>query len=341
MHHPNRLPGEKINPVASVPFVLMHLVPLAVIFTGVTWQSVQILLVTYWVRMFFITAGYHRYFAHRTFKTSRPVQFLLALGGTTATQKGPLWWAGHHRLHHRHTDTVADVHSPIKGVWYSHVGWILTDATSPTPEDAIADFARVPELRWLNRFDWVGPVALAVACAVWGGWSGLVVGYFLSTVLLWHSTFLVNSMAHLWGTRRYATRDSSRNNPLVALLTLGEGWHNNHHHMPTSARQGVRWWEIDVTYYVLRGLAALRVVRDLKVHHPKLCDTARLDRGAYDIGMFRFHWDKATTRVAVARERDDLDDLRVVLSTRADESLEAAERLGEESRTPRRTTVDV
>lgn len=332
--HPNRLPAERLSPVTSVPFVLVHLVPVLTIFTGIGWADWKLLLITFWTRMFFITGGYHRYFAHRTYKTSRAFQLLLAFGGTTAVQQGPLWWAGHHRLHHRYTDTVQDVHSPIKGVFYSHVGWIMASQADETPLDAIADFAKYPELRFLNRNNWIGPWALALLCLWVGGWSGLLVGFFLSTVMLWHTTFLVNSAAHLWGTRRYATADSSRNNLLIALLTMGEGWHNNHHHIQSSCRQGFRWWEIDVTYYVLKVLSWLRIVRDIKAPNPTAMRTAVLADGAYDIGMFRFHWDKATTRVASATEREDLADARVELSRLADATLVAAEELGRRSRRP-------
>ncbi|MEI2652407.1 MAG: acyl-CoA desaturase [Microthrixaceae bacterium] len=332
--HPNRLPGEKLDPVASGVFLLVHLIPVLAIFTGIGWHDWQILLVTYWGRMFFITGGYHRYFAHKSYKTSRAFQFLLAFGGTTATQKGPLWWAGHHRLHHRFTDTVQDAHSPIKGVMFSHIGWIICPQSDETPTDAIADFNKVPELRWINKHDFVGPWALALLCLWWGGWSGLVVGFFLSTVLLWHTTFLVNSMAHLWGSRRFATEDSSRNNPLVAILTMGEGWHNNHHHIQSSCRQGFKWWEIDVTFYVLKFLSLFHIVWDIKKPNEKALATALIADGAYDIGMFQFHWDKATTRVAAATQRTDLEDARVAFSKAADDALVAAQELGRQSRRP-------
>jgi len=332
--HPNRLPDEKINPIASIPFIVVHFIPLLTIFTGIGWHDWQILLVTYWVRMFFITGGYHRYFAHRAYKTSRVFQFLLALGGSTAVQKGVLWWAGHHRLHHRFTDTVQDAHSPIKGVVFSHVGWIVSPQNDFTPTDAISDFNKYPELRFLNSHDFIGPWALAIGCYLWGGWSGLLVGFFLSTVMLWHTTFLVNSMSHLVGTRRFATDDSSRNNVFVALLTMGEGWHNNHHHIQSSARQGFKWWEIDVTYYILKLLSVFHIVWDLKKPNEKALATARIKDGAYDIGMFQFHWDKATTRVAAATQRTDLEDARVAFSRKADEALVAAQELGRQSRRP-------
>ena len=189
---------------------------------------------------------------------------MLAFGGGTAVQKGVLWWAGHHRHHHRYSDTERDIHSPRKGFWWSHVGWIVCDKYNETLYDNIKDFAKYPELRWLNKHDWVPPWTLGVACFLIGGWPGLFVGFFLSTVLLWHGTFTINSLAHVFGRRRYDTADTSRNSFLLALITLGEGWHNNHHHYPASARQGFFWWEIDVTYYMLKMLSWVGIVRDLK-----------------------------------------------------------------------------
>lgn len=337
--HPNRLPDERVQVLPSAVFLLVHLVPVLAILTGVGFKDWMLLLATFWIRMFFITAGYHRYFAHRSYSTSRVFQFILAFGGSTATQKGPLWWAGNHRLHHRHTDTIRDVHSPIKGIAFSHIGWIMASHADPTPTESIADFARYPELRFLNSHDWIGPWALAVSCALIGGWSGLLWGFFLSTVLLWHTTFLVNSAAHLWGTRRFATDDSSRNNALVAILTMGEGWHNNHHHMAYSARQGIKWWEIDVTWYLLKVLSWFRVVRDLRDPHPSQLQSALIKNGAWDIGMFRFYWDKASTRAAMATERPDLVELRTELVETTDSALELAEELGRRSRRAQRLAV--
>jgi stearoyl-CoA desaturase (delta-9 desaturase) len=243
--------------------------------------------------MFCITAGYHRYFSHRSYKMNRFFQFMMALGGTTAIQKGPLWWASHHRVHHRYTDLDNDVHSPRDGFWWSHVGWILSTRYKQADESNIRDFAVFPELRFLDRASWIGPLLLGIGCFLIGGWGGLLIGFFLSTVLLWHGTFLVNSMAHIVGRRRYATPDTSRNSLMVALVTGGEGWHNNHHYLPASVRQGFRWWEIDPTWYVLRGLACLRVVTDLKNPPARLLDQARVRDGAFDIGMFRSYWERA------------------------------------------------
>jgi stearoyl-CoA desaturase (delta-9 desaturase) len=268
-------PNEDINWVSSIPFLLFHAVPLLAVVTGITSTALVIAAVLYLVRMFVITAGYHRYFAHRSYKISRPVQFVLALLGTTAAQKGPLWWAANHRAHHRFSDTDADVHSPQRGFYWSHVGWILCDRYSATDHSAVPDLARFPELRFLDRWNAIGPWALAIGTLLVGGWSGLVIGFFASTVVLWHATFTVNSLNHMFGSRRYATADTSRNNPALAVLTFGEGWHNNHHHYPPSARQGFYWWELDLTWYGLRALRSLRIVRDLRQPSAAVLASAR------------------------------------------------------------------
>jgi stearoyl-CoA desaturase (Delta-9 desaturase) len=274
---PAELSHGRINMRTSIPFFALHLLPLLAIFTGVPWTAWVLFGVTYWTRMFFITAGYHRYFSHRTFKTGRVFQFVLAFGGASASQKGPLWWAGHHRMHHRYADTELDPHTPRKGFWWSHVGWILSDDTSDRPAGTMKDFEKYPEIRFISRHDWIAPWSLAIVCFLVAGLPGLLIGFFLSTVVLWHSTFLINSLAHVYGSRRFATTDTSRNNLLLALLTMGEGWHNNHHRQASVCRQGLRWWEIDATYYMLCALERLRVVSDLK--RPRTTDR---DEGSAD-----------------------------------------------------------
>jgi stearoyl-CoA desaturase (delta-9 desaturase) len=248
------------------PFIAAHFLALAgAIYTGVTTELVVLTVVTYYVRMFFITGAYHRYFAHRSYKTSRAFQFLLALGGTTASQKGVLWWAGHHRDHHRYSDTPRDIHSPVRhGLLWSHVGWILSTRYDATPFDKIRDFASYPELRWLNKY-WPVPLA-AGAVGLWliGGLPWVIWGGLVSTVLLWHGTFTINSLSHVYGSRRYATTDESKNNFILALITLGEGWHNNHHHYQSSANQGFFWYEIDVSFMVIRLLGLLGIVWDIR-----------------------------------------------------------------------------
>jgi stearoyl-CoA desaturase (delta-9 desaturase) len=249
------------NWVRSVIFVLLQLAPLAIIWTGIDWKSTLLCIACYLINMVGITAGYHRYFAHRSYKTSRWFRFVLGCLGCTALQNGPLWWASLHRQHHRHSDTPEDVHSPvIGGVWWSHVGWVFAADWNKGELKSVQDLSRYPELRLLNRYDWVPAFMLASLCFLIGGLRGLVVGFFLSNVLSRHAVFLVNSACHLWGRRRFATADRSRNNALVAMLTLGEGWHNNHHHYQSSANQGFRWWEIDITYYLIRLLGVMGLV---------------------------------------------------------------------------------
>jgi stearoyl-CoA desaturase (delta-9 desaturase) len=220
----------------------------------------------YLVRIFAIGAGYHRYFAHRTFRTGRVFQFCLAVLAQMSAQRGARWGAEMHRRHHRHSDTAADVHSPIvRGFLYAHLGWIFVPRNTPTDYDAIRDLSRYGELMWLDRHHYLPPILLGVLSWAILGWPGLVVGFCWSTVVLWHATFSINSLAHLIGRRRYVTGDQSRNNWALALLTLGEGWHNNHHAYQASARQGFRWWECDVTYYVLCVLSWVGLVWDLHV----------------------------------------------------------------------------
>jgi stearoyl-CoA desaturase (delta-9 desaturase) len=251
----------------GAPFWLVHAACLLAFYTGVTWSALAICLALFWLRMFGVTAGYHRYFAHRSYKTSRPVQFVLAFIGTLAVQKGVLWWAANHRIHHKYSDQEGDLHSPVRnGFWWSHVGWILAPDYDATLYERIPDMASYPELRWLNEHFLVPPVALAALLYLVGGMPWLVWGFFISTTALWHATFTINSLAHVYGSRRYETTDTSRNNLWLALLTMGEGWHNNHHRYMNSARQGFFWWEIDCSYYVLVVLSWFGLVWDL--HQP-------------------------------------------------------------------------
>jgi len=270
--------GERIDWMRALPFALLHIGCLAVIWVGVSWTAVGVALALYAIRMFAITGFYHRYFSHRTFQASRPVQFVFAVIGASSVQRGPLWWAAHHRHHHRHADQPLDPHSPqTGGFWRSHMGWFLTRGAFATDLKRIPDLARFPELRWLDRFDTVVPLLLAAALYALGavlehwapglqtsGMQLLVWGFFVSTVVLFHATVTINSLAHRFGRRRFDTRDDSRNNLWLALITFGEGWHNNHHFFPGTVRQGFRWWEIDLTWYGLRVMAMLGLVKELK-----------------------------------------------------------------------------
>lgn len=258
--------ADKPRWVENIPFWGVHVAAVVgAIIVGWSWSAFWWLSITYCVRMFAITAGYHRYFSHRTYKTSRAFQFVLALLGMTTAQQGPLWWAAHHRRHHKYSDMPEDIHSPRqRGFIWSHCQWILAKRHKATDFDRIKDFAKYPELRFLNRYDLACVVATAVLTYLVGGATGLFWGFFVSVVLAWHFTFFINSLAHVLGSRRYETTDDSRNNFFLALMTFGEGWHNNHHHYQRTARQGFFWWEIDMSWYALKVLEAMRIVWDVE-----------------------------------------------------------------------------
>ena len=254
-----------LNP-GTLVFWLFHAVAIyGVIRLGFSWSGVILAVAFYFARMFFLTAGFHRYFSHRSYKTSRWFQTVLAIGGQTCMQRGVLWWAATHRNHHRHSDQPDDAHSPRQdGFWWSHVGWSTSKLSEGADYDRLSDFTKYPELRLLDRWKFTPGILLAVVLLLVGGWHAVVWGFFASTVLLWHGTFTINSLSHIIGRRRYETTDDSRNNWALALITMGEGWHNNHHHYMSSANQGFRWYEIDLSYYVLRGLAAVGVIWDVR-----------------------------------------------------------------------------
>lgn len=257
--------GNKIDILRVLPFIFIHVACIGVFFIEFTWQSLAIMLFTYSLRVFALTGFYHRYFSHRAFKTSRLVQFIFAFIGTSATQRGPLWWSAHHRFHHKHSDEPLDKHSPhVRGFFWSHCGWFLQNENFATNEENIKDLVKFPELKWLNRFDVIPPVVLAVALYLCGGLNFLFWGYFVSTVLIYHVTFSINSLAHLLGTRDFETKDQSRNNWLLALLSFGEGWHNNHHYYPSSARQGFKPWQIDISFYIIKLMEKLGLVWDIR-----------------------------------------------------------------------------
>jgi stearoyl-CoA desaturase (delta-9 desaturase) len=252
--------------VLAIPFWGVHvlaIVGLAIL--GWSWTGLALCLALYVPRMWFVTGAYHRYFSHRSYKTSRWFQFVLALGATMTAQKGPLWWAAHHRQHHKLSDQPGDLHSVLQsGFWWSHMGWILSRDLEETDYSRIKDFSKYPELRWLDKY-WVVPVVgLAVITFLAGGFFALVWGFAVAQVLCWHGTFTINSLSHIWGGRRYKTGDDSRNNPVLAVITLGEGWHNNHHHYQLSARNGFFWWEYDVTYYGIKALSYVGLVWDVR-----------------------------------------------------------------------------
>lgn len=283
-HLPPQTASEKVAWLRVAPLLALHLTALIGIFIfNVALVDILVAVTLYCIRMFGITAFYHRYFAHKTFKTGRVNQFFWALVAASSGQRGPLWWAAHHRVHHRHTDEQDDPHNAERGFWWSHMGWFLCDKNFATRTDQIKDFARFPELVWLDRFDVAAPAALALLVYLVGvgleifvpqaGTTGLQLlfwGFLISTLALLHATLAINSMAHRFGHRSFDTPDGSRNSLLLSLLTLGEGWHNNHHHYCGSVRQGFHWWQIDVSYYLLRAMARLGLVWDLREPPPRV-----------------------------------------------------------------------
>ena len=269
--------GARISLVMSMPFFVIHALAVSAFFVPFHWSYLITCAAVFAVRMFFVSAGYHRYFSHRSYKTSRAFQFVIAWIAESSAQKGALWWAAHHRHHHKYSDQDEDLHSPtLFGFFWAHIGWIISDRYNATRTDYIGDFAKYPELRWLNKYHLVPPAVLAVALYLIGGWGLFVWGFCLSTTLLWHNTFTINSLSHLFGRRRYATTDTSRNNLLLALMTFGEGWHNNHHHYMASVRQGFYWWEVDISYYVLKTMSWLGIVWDLRPVPAHLLDEGRV-----------------------------------------------------------------
>jgi stearoyl-CoA desaturase (delta-9 desaturase) len=256
---------DKIDWLQALPFIIVHLLCFGVIWTGWSWTAVMTGLVFYFLRMFGLTAGYHRYFSHRSFQTSRAFQMILAILGNASAQRGPLWWASHHRHHHRFADQPQDEHSPVQqGFWISHVLWFMKPRNYHTVKSRVKCWLGFPELVFLNRFASIVPLLMIVILFGVGEWlryaipqsntSGfqmLVWGFCIPTVILFNVTATINSLDHMIGSKRYDTGDQSRNNWVLAILSMGEGWHNNHHHYPIAARNGFFWWEIDMTYYIL------------------------------------------------------------------------------------------
>ena len=304
---------------SAIPFVLAHFACFAAIWTGITWKAAAIGVALYWLRIFAIGAGYHRYFSHRAYSTGRISQFILAFFSQSSAQRSVLWWAAKHRHHHLHSDTVRDVHSPRhKGFMYSHVGWIFSVKHASADLVTIADFARYPELKFLHRFELLPAIVVAGACFAFAGWSGLIVGFFCSTALLYHATFCINSLAHVHGRKRYVTGDDSRNNWLLAIFTMGEGWHNNHHACQSSVRQGFRWWEFDPTYYILKALSwfgivwALKSPREDVLRNEQRLGTRVINRAAEQLAS-HFDVERIALGIKSALPRQQLSDLREAL----------------------------
>lgn len=271
-------PFHPLNVIKQAAFWGIHAGCLLVFLVGFSWTAFWVCMALYVIRMFGITGVYHRYFSHRSYKTSRPFQFILAFLGATSAQKGPIWWASHHRHHHQHSDTKEDIHPPrIYGLWWAHVGWVLSTQFVVARPELVKDLMKFPEIRWLDRCHLVPPLCLMAAVTYVGylcetyfpqlhtnALQMFVWGFCISTTLLYHGTFCINSLTHMIGRRRFFTGDDSRNSFILALITLGEGWHNNHHRYPGSERQGFYWWEIDVSHYILKALSWVGLVWDLR-----------------------------------------------------------------------------
>ncbi len=267
-----------LDKIKTLIFLGVHLGCLLVFFVPFSFKLVLIALILYLIRMFGITAGYHRYFSHRSYRTSRFFQFILALLGLTAGQKGPLWWASHHRRHHLYSDTDKDIHSVKQhGFWHAHVGWILDSGLEECDYSNVKDLQKYPELVFLDKYYYLGPLLLCVILVIFGyinvnlnpattltPLALVTYGFFVSTTLLYHGTFFINSLCHMIGNQRFKTGDESRNSFIMALVCLGEGWHNNHHYYPSSEKQGFYWWEVDPTHWVLKIFEKLGLVWDLK-----------------------------------------------------------------------------
>ncbi len=279
------------NSIKQSIFWSIHIGAIVALFYGVSWIAFGVCIALYFIRMFGITGAYHRYFSHRTYKTSRIFQFVLAFLGCSSAQKGPIWWASHHRHHHKYSDTEHDVHSPRqRGFWWAQVGWILSTQYVDTNYENVKDFMKYPELRWIDQYHMVAPITLAVFVSLLGMWLGAAYpdlhtsgfqmflwGFCVSTTLLYHGTFVINTLTHMYGSRRFKTEDDSRNSLVLALITMGEGWHNNHHRYPGSEKQGFYWWEIDLSHYVLKILSWMGLVWDLRTPPERIYEEAKLN----------------------------------------------------------------
>jgi len=250
--------SNKIQWVTLTTVTIFHILALWALFTF-SWQNLIAAAVTWWIAgSWGIGMGYHRLLTHGGFKTPKWMEYFLTFCGTLGLQSGAITWVTTHRIHHAFTETENDPHSPRGGTFWSHVGWILQGTAQNQTEATKKRFA--PDLMkdkvhvFMNEYYWVTPIIGAVVLFAIGGWSMVLWGTFLRQVIGWHSTWLVNSATHLWGTRRFETHDDSRNNGLIAALTFGEGWHNNHHANPRSAKHGLTWYEFDVNWVQIKFL---------------------------------------------------------------------------------------
>jgi len=266
--------------LSTVVFWIVQCSALLIFFVSFSWGLIALSAVSHFIRAIGLTLSFHRYFAHRAFQMNRLARFVWAFIGTAAMQKGPLWWAGHHVNHHRYADRDGDPHSPmVSGVYYAHIGWFLNDTKHehlPPSNPVMRDFAKAPEIVWLNSWFWFPPLLLAIAMFLIGGMPWLIWGFCLPTMTLAHATFAINTVNHMFGSRRFDTIDESRNNALTAFFAVGEGWHNNHHRYQRSARNGFYWWEFDLTWYVIRLMQMVGLVWDVKTVPDRIYEEARV-----------------------------------------------------------------
>jgi stearoyl-CoA desaturase (delta-9 desaturase) len=258
---------------------LVQLSAAGVLLVPFHWGLVPLWAASHFLRAIGLTLAFHRYFAHRAFQMSRATRFAWAWIGTSAMQKGPLWWAGNHVDHHKYADREGDPHSPrLSGFYYAHIGWFLDDAKWERVSQAnpvLRDFGSVPEIAFLDRWYIVPPLTLAVAMFAMGGFPWLFWGFCLPTMTLAHATFAINTVNHLWGSRRFDTIDESRNNPITAFFAVGEGWHNNHHRYQRSARNGFYWWEFDPTWYAIKAMSWVGLAWDIQPVPARIYEEAR------------------------------------------------------------------
>jgi len=286
-------PGDKdINWVTAIVMGLFHAGVVAAFFFF-TWNALLVAVLLWWISgSLGIGMGYHRLLTHRGYKTPKWVEYCLTVCATLALEGGPIFWVATHRIHHKFSDQDGDPHSPRDGKWWSHMGWILTGKSMHHDTTTLAHY--VPDLAkdkfhvWITKYHYAPMIVLGLALLAAGGPPLLLWGVFLRTVVGLHATWLVNSATHLWGSRRFATRDSSTNNWVVALLTFGEGWHNNHHAYPTSARHGLKWYEVDVNWYGIQALKLLGLAR--QVQHASLAKSPREEGGLTSQGKLIETW---------------------------------------------------
>jgi fatty-acid desaturase len=261
--------GNKMNWPTSLVLVLFHIGAIAALFMF-SWRNLLISMALYWITVGWgISLGYHRLHTHRSYKVPLWMEYFFAVCGALTLEGGPIFWVATHRIHHQKSDQPGDPHSPHDGAWWAHMGWILFGETNHNNTRLMSKYA--PDLAkhkfyiWLNNWHWVPMVALGVILLAIGGFPLMCWGIFLRVVLGLHATWLVNSATHMWGNRRFSTKDDSRNNWWVALMTFGEGWHNNHHAHPTSARHGLAWYEFDISWITLTMLKAIGVAKQVRV----------------------------------------------------------------------------